>query len=104
MADPSPHPTARPGPRRTCVGCRKVTSPDRLVRVVVAPGGRLAVGRNLAGRGAWLCADSPGCIDAAERRRAFSRALRTEITGASTAALRDMLAGRGRIGEEPAGS
>ena len=76
---------------------------DGLVRVVAGPGGTLEVGRYLPGRGAWLCAGSPACLEAADRRRAFSRALRTEITNAAPAALRERLAGRGRMEGEPAG-
>ena len=76
---------------------------DQLVRVVAGPAGELAVGRSLPGRGAWLCLGSPECIDAADRRRAFSRALRTEVTAPATAALRECLAGRGRMEAEPAG-
>jgi predicted RNA-binding protein YlxR (DUF448 family) len=33
------------------------------------------------GRGAWLCVDSPNCIALAVKRKAFNRALRTEIVG-----------------------
>ncbi|KQT00979.1 nucleic-acid-binding protein [Cellulomonas sp. Leaf395] len=33
------------------------------------------VGRRMPGRGAWLHPD-PGCLEKAERRRAFGRALR----------------------------
>ncbi|MBA3266985.1 MAG: YlxR family protein [Acidimicrobiia bacterium] len=91
------------GPHRTCIGCRRVALADQLIRVVARPGGELALGRHLPGRGAWLCAGSAACIDAADRRRAFSRALRTDITGPEVAALRDCLAGRGRMEKEPAG-
>ena len=37
--------------------------------------GSLAVGRDGRGRGAWLCRESPGCLDQAVKRRAFDRAL-----------------------------
>lgn len=70
----------REEPVRTCVGCRQRDHRSVLVRVIVAEvGGAASVvpdpGRRLAGRGAWLHPD-PTCLDAAERRRAFSRALR----------------------------
>ncbi len=71
-------------PTRTCVGCRSRTGKSDLLRVVaveavpgspetryVAPDPR---GR-LPGRGAYLHFDL-GCLDLAERRRAFPRALR----------------------------
>lgn len=81
--------TGPQGPIRTCVGCRSRAAATELLRVVVAPGG---VGSGNAegtgavalapdprhrapGRGAWLHPD-PGCLDLAERRRAFARALR----------------------------
>jgi predicted RNA-binding protein YlxR (DUF448 family) len=58
-----------------------------LLRVVVAPG---ATGepvlpvvpdphRCIPGRGAWLHRD-PGCVELAQRRRAFARALRVSAT------------------------
>jgi len=64
------------GPTRTCVGCRRKGRAVELLRVVavagfVTPDPR----RRLPGRGAWLHPD-PGCLDTAERRRAFGRALR----------------------------
>lgn len=63
-------------PVRTCVGCRARSAKTDLLRVVVVedtlvpdPRGRLP------GRGASVHPD-PRCLDLAERRRAFSRALR----------------------------
>ena len=71
--------TARlPGPQRTCVGCRVKVAKAELLRVVGA-GGALAPdpeGR-LAGRGASVHLD-PRCLDLAEKRRAFPRALRLD--------------------------
>ena len=72
-------------------------SPDQLVRVVAEPGGHLAVGLARPGRGAWLCAGSPACIDAAERRKAFDRALRTTVHRDAVDLLRSRLAERGRL-------
>jgi uncharacterized protein len=70
----------RQGPVRTCVGCRVRASRAVLLRVVaVEAGGEVVVApdphHRLAGRGAWLHPD-PSCLDLAERRRAFPRALR----------------------------
>jgi predicted RNA-binding protein YlxR (DUF448 family) len=71
------------GPVRTCVGCRKRELAVELLRVVAVDGnGEYAVtvdsARKLPGRGAWLHPER-ACLDAAIRRRAFTRALR--ITG-----------------------
>jgi predicted RNA-binding protein YlxR (DUF448 family) len=53
--------------------------------------GSLAIGRTLPGRGAWLCARSPDCLEQADRRSAFSRALRAEVLPAAVDALREHL-------------
>jgi uncharacterized protein len=68
------------GPVRTCVGCRARASRSVLLRVVAVEGGDGQVvvpdpRHRLAGRGAWLHPD-PACLDLAERRRVFPRALR----------------------------
>jgi predicted RNA-binding protein YlxR (DUF448 family) len=42
--------------------------------------GTLRIGRALPGRGAWLCPDA-ACLEAAIRRGAVGRALRTSVTG-----------------------
>lgn len=70
------------GPVRTCVGCRSADLRSVLLRTVVRTDGTgdpvLVVdeGRSLPGRGAWLHPDLR-CLELAERRRAFPRALRT---------------------------
>jgi len=89
-------PAARPhAPERTCIGCRRKTRPAGLVRVACRPDGSLAVGRSEPGRGAWLCAGSVTCFDAAVRRRAFSRALRSEVSGQELVWLRGRLLNEG---------
>ncbi|HEY3609950.1 MAG TPA: YlxR family protein [Pseudonocardiaceae bacterium] len=66
------------GPVRTCVGCRATALATELLRVVVADGAVVPdPERRLPGRGAWLHARSE-CLRAAERRRAFPRALRAQ--------------------------
>ena len=66
-------------PRRTCVGCRRTATPATLVRVHRGLGGRLALGPG-PGRGAWLCGESTGeCLDRAQRRDGFARALRAPV-------------------------
>ena len=64
------------GPVRTCVGCRERDVKPALLRVVVADGVLTVdpAGR-LPGRGASVHPD-PACVDLAERRRAFPRALK----------------------------
>ncbi|MGB8651983.1 MAG: YlxR family protein [Mycobacteriales bacterium] len=61
---------------RTCVGCRVRDAKPALLRVVVADG-VLTVdpARRLPGRGASVHPDL-ACVDLADRRRAFARALR----------------------------
>lgn len=45
----------------------------------------------MPGRGAWLCAGSPSCIDQAERRNAFSRSLRGTVEASAIEPLRASL-------------
>ena len=82
-------------PQRTCIGCRRKAGPSALVRVARRPGGAVAVGRAEPGRGAWLCAGSASCFDAAVRRRAFGRALRCEVPAHELAQLRGRLLSEG---------
>ena len=64
------------GPVRTCIGCRTRERITELFRVVAVDGAVVPDPRHkLPGRGAWLHPDE-GCLLAAERRRAFGRALR----------------------------
>ncbi|MBA2640523.1 MAG: YlxR family protein [Nocardioidaceae bacterium] len=72
----------RSTPVRTCVGCRRRASITDLVRVVALgyPTAQVVVPDlrgGAPGRGAHLHPDA-GCLDLAERRRAFGRALRVE--------------------------
>ena len=77
------------------MGCRRRGSRSDLLRVVAIDGGEgrttravVDVRRAEPGRGAWLHPD-PQCLDLAERRRAFPRALRTGPI--DTAPVRDHL-------------
>ena len=69
-------------PQRTCVGCRERVPSPELLRVVLraeASGGNYALPdtrRSLPGRGAWVH-PTIRCVERAEKRRAFPRALRT---------------------------
>ena len=60
------------------------------MRVAAVDGG-LAAGRNLPGRGAWLCRNSPACVDAAVRRGGLARALRAALGPEAAEALRGQL-------------
>ncbi|HEX2498165.1 MAG: YlxR family protein [Actinomycetes bacterium] len=68
--------TARASPVRTCVGCRERANKSDLLRVVVVEGACVPDhASRLPGRGAHVHLDLQ-CLDLAQRRRAFSRALR----------------------------
>ncbi|WP_417562015.1 YlxR family protein [Microbacterium sp.] len=63
-------------PVRTCVGCRRRSPRSTLLRVVAVDSHLVLDERaSMPGRGAWVH-DTPECLDAAVRRRAFVRALR----------------------------
>ena len=74
-------------PVRTCVGCRSRAPRSSLLRVVVQQSVLVAdPSATRPGRGAWLH-PVVECLDLAEKRRSFGRALRVE--GAiDTAAIR----------------
>src|SRR5690606_37444563 len=76
---------------RTCVGCRVRTAKSGLLRLVAVEGVVVPDPRGrLPGRGAHLHPDL-GCLELAERRRAFPRAFR--VPGPlDTGALRAWLA------------
>jgi predicted RNA-binding protein YlxR (DUF448 family) len=61
------------------------------VRVVRLGDGSLVAGRMLPGRGAWLCRDSAACVDQAQQRRAFERALRGQVDATAVDCLRQEL-------------
>jgi len=75
---PSGRPVRSALPARTCVGCRERAAKSSLLRLVAA--GDLLIpdpGACLPGRGAYLHL-SQECLELAQRRRAFTRALRTQ--------------------------
>ncbi|WP_129842761.1 YlxR family protein [Streptomyces sp. RFCAC02] len=65
-------------PERTCVGCRRRSARNDLLRVV-AHGDRCVpdLRGTLPGRGAYLH-PTPDCLELAVRRRAFPRALKVQ--------------------------
>ena len=68
--------------------------------MVALPDAGLAFGRTRPGRGAWLCRGSLACFDAAVRRNAFERALRTTVGSEAVASLRATLVNRARMSTE----
>ena len=63
-------------PVRTCVGCRQRAAAGELLRVVAVEGALVPdPSRRLPGRGAHVH-PVVWCLDLAEKRRAFPRALR----------------------------
>lgn len=65
---------------RTCIGCRAKGVKSELVRFVRGDDGALVwdAAQRLPGRGAYLH-PLQKCWDAAHKRRAFGRALRSEV-------------------------
>ncbi|WP_236951934.1 YlxR family protein [Kibdelosporangium phytohabitans] len=60
------------------MGCRTRASAEELLRVVAEDGELVPDPRRRhAGRGAWLH-PAPACLDSAERKKAFPRALRVQ--------------------------
>ena len=74
------------------------------MRVVRLDDGSLAVGRTLAGRGAWLCRGSTECLGQARRRKAFDRAFRRSVADGAVERLEqewDRPGGMGPAGTPP---
>jgi predicted RNA-binding protein YlxR (DUF448 family) len=62
-----------------------------LFRVVRVAGGQLRVDPNGPGRGAWLCRESPACLQDAARRHGFERAFRAPVEAGAVERLRASL-------------
>ena len=67
-------------PQRICIGCRKITTKNELVRIVATPEGVFVdeTGRK-NGRGAYICR-SQDCWEAAQKKDRLSRALHTGLS------------------------
>ncbi|MSW66857.1 MAG: DUF448 domain-containing protein [Actinobacteria bacterium] len=76
-------------PLRTCVGCRATASTAELIRVVVDQG-VLRQSRQAPGRGAWLH-PARGCLELADKRRAWGRALRVQGSCESSGLVSDLM-------------
>lgn len=66
--------------QRTCAVSRMVRSEEELIRFVAAPDGTVVAdfAARLPGRGAWVTC-SRGCVEEAERKGAFARALKAKV-------------------------
>jgi len=67
-----------------------VAAPPELIRLSRGPDGELVVGPG-PGRGAWLCRDSPECLEKARRHQALGRALRAEVAPEAVERLRKLV-------------
>jgi len=78
-------------PVRTCLGCRTRRDAGTLVRARIGSDGRgqwAGSAARISGRGAWICADSLACFDAAARRGGFAKAWRSQVDSAVVEDLR----------------
>ena len=71
-------------PVRTCVGCRSRKEQQLLTRYVPNEMGQPVMSRTASGRGAWMCAESVSCFEAAMKIRAFDRAWKTRSSEKKT--------------------
>lgn len=87
--------TAKKIPMRMCMGCRARRPKKELVRVVRSAKDGVVVldaTGKLAGRGTYVCADNPACLERAVKTRALERALEASIDPAVYESLRQQLA------------
>ncbi len=102
-------------PIRTCVGCRRREAAAELLRVVATLGATTQGEQSAqtwdavpdprhraAGRGAWLH-PVPACLELAERRRAFARALRVPGPVDATAVREYLQQRQDRLGDPTSG-
>ena len=67
-------------PQRKCIGCNKSFDKDTLTRIVIYDDKPVIdVNHDLPGRGCYLCKNEK-CLETALKKKAFSRALKTEIS------------------------
>src|SRR5262245_25047624 len=65
----------KPGPWRTCIGCRRVKLKAELVRLVRRPGGAVVRDPTGSGRGAYVC-EIPACLERALQPGRFAHAFK----------------------------
>lgn len=83
----------RPGPQRTCVGCRRVRPKAVLVRLVRRPGGAVVRDPVGSGRGAYVCEDA-ACMERALKGRRLAHAFRTERETVGMFAVTEAISGK----------
>ena len=67
-------------PQRKCIGCGNRADKDTLYRIVLSDGEPVIdEDQKMPGRGCYLCKKEK-CIETAIKRKAFTRALKTEIS------------------------
>jgi predicted RNA-binding protein YlxR (DUF448 family) len=68
------------GPLRTCIATGEQTTPERLIRFVVAPDGEVVpdLARRLPGRGLWVRAER-SAVERSVARKLFARAARSPV-------------------------
>ena len=67
-------------PVRTCIGCRSRAPRSELIRLVVADNSlQFDETKSAAGRGAWIHSNIT-CVEQADRRKAWQRALRVSTS------------------------
>ncbi|HZJ05745.1 MAG TPA: YlxR family protein [Nocardioidaceae bacterium] len=105
--------TRAAGPIRTCIGCRERTTKRELLRIVA---GTDAESREGSQPGSWFVAPDPSgtargrgahlhptteCLAIAERKRAFSRALRHDAGVRGALSLERLREHLGQLDQEP---
>jgi predicted RNA-binding protein YlxR (DUF448 family) len=81
----------RERPIRMCVGCRRRYGPDMLFRLAIGADGRLMTGRQVPGRGAWVCAATSACFDRAVAKNALTHALRAPVSSDDAQRVRSVV-------------
>lgn len=67
-------------PQRKCLGCSTIKDKSELLRIVLSNGEPVIdTLQRMSGRGCYVCND-PKCLQTAIKKRAFSRALKAEIS------------------------
>jgi uncharacterized protein len=78
-------------PQRTCIGCRRKDDQNSFLRVSRESGGRVVVCENGGvGRSAYICREL-ACIETGLVKERLARALKTTVTEAQKAALKEDL-------------
>ena len=81
-----------PFPVRMCSGCMTRRPKSELIRVVYSGDGKAIIdkGKNLDGRGVYICPNSLECIRKAEKRNWFSRGLKNTVESTIYDELRNL--------------